>query len=81
MLTGVCLQRIGSSLLVLLGERSQRNSFSKQIMLLYMYAVGASRQLIDVASRLGFGVGPTTIAAGDLNLLEVPQAEDIVSGM
>ncbi|KAK7676620.1 hypothetical protein QCA50_020434 [Cerrena zonata] len=39
--------RIGSALLILLGDRSQRNSYVKHVMGLYLYAVSASRQLTE----------------------------------
>ncbi|KAJ2987234.1 hypothetical protein NUW54_g9486 [Trametes sanguinea] len=46
-------QLIGSALTVLLRARSQRNSYAGQVMGLYLYATGASRQVISVLSHVG----------------------------
>lgn len=51
-------------MLVLLGERSQRNSYFKHIISLYLYATGASRQAISVAAHLGVGSAYSTITSG-----------------
>lgn len=37
----------------LLGERSQRNSYVKHVLGLYLYATGAQRQVLSVLSHLG----------------------------
>lgn len=51
-------------MLVLLGERSQQNSYAKHVIGLYLYATGASRQAISVAAHLGIASAYQTIAAG-----------------
>ncbi|KAI0078045.1 hypothetical protein K474DRAFT_1674371 [Panus rudis PR-1116 ss-1] len=45
--------RLGESLLLLLGERSQQNNYAKHVLSLYLYASGAQRQVISVLSKLG----------------------------
>lgn len=57
------IQRVGTSMLILLGERSQQNSYFKHIIALYLYATGASRQAISVTAHLGVGSSYATIAA------------------
>ncbi|KAH9910452.1 uncharacterized protein BXZ73DRAFT_83560 [Epithele typhae] len=54
-------RRIGTVLVDLLGERSQKNSLIKHINALYFYATGTSRQSISVASALGICSSYTTI--------------------
>ncbi|KAH9847420.1 hypothetical protein C2E23DRAFT_741772 [Lenzites betulinus] len=46
-------QLIGSAMTILLRARSQRNSYAAQIMGLYLYATGSSRQVISVMSHVG----------------------------
>ncbi|KZT69353.1 hypothetical protein DAEQUDRAFT_646439, partial [Daedalea quercina L-15889] len=46
----------------LLGERSQRNSYGRHVLGLYLYATGAQRQTISVLSRMGVCSSYTTIA-------------------
>ncbi|KAI0075557.1 hypothetical protein K474DRAFT_1599581 [Panus rudis PR-1116 ss-1] len=45
--------RLGESLLLLLGERSQQNNYAKHVLSLYLYASGAQRQIISVLSKIG----------------------------
>ena len=47
---------------ILLGERSQKNSYMRHIIRLYLYSTGASRQQIGVLNHLGLGVSYTTLA-------------------
>ncbi|KAL1699001.1 hypothetical protein EV121DRAFT_217137 [Schizophyllum commune] len=49
---------------LLLGERSQHNSWFKHVFGLYLYSEGASRQLITVLNHLGITVSYTTLAGG-----------------
>ncbi|KAI0763972.1 hypothetical protein BD413DRAFT_483338 [Trametes elegans] len=44
---------IGSAVTTLLRARSQRNNYIGQVMGLYLYATGSSRQVISVVSHLG----------------------------
>ncbi|EIW73975.1 hypothetical protein CONPUDRAFT_68089 [Coniophora puteana RWD-64-598 SS2] len=53
---------IQQAALTLLGERSIRNSLSRHVLGLYMYAGGASRQLITIFNRLGSSVSYVTLA-------------------
>ncbi|KAI0083396.1 hypothetical protein BDY19DRAFT_910623 [Irpex rosettiformis] len=62
--------RVGTSLLILLGERSQQNSYFKHIIAMYLYATGASRQTISVAAHLGVSSSYTAIAASNVTDLE-----------
>ncbi|KAF7795491.1 hypothetical protein EIP86_006653 [Pleurotus ostreatoroseus] len=55
-------KRIASAALTLLGERSQRNSYMKHVMGLYLYASGAQRQVISVCSSLEVSSSYQTIA-------------------
>ncbi|KAI0349390.1 hypothetical protein OH77DRAFT_1440446, partial [Trametes cingulata] len=53
---------IGSALLILLRARSQRNSYVGHVMGLYLYATGASRQLVSVLSHMGLSSSYQTLA-------------------
>ncbi|EMD42077.1 hypothetical protein CERSUDRAFT_28738, partial [Gelatoporia subvermispora B] len=44
---------ITTASLICLGARSQKNSYTRQVLGLYMYACGAQRQVISVLSHLG----------------------------
>ncbi|KAH9939563.1 hypothetical protein B0H21DRAFT_780573 [Amylocystis lapponica] len=61
--------RVGASMIDMLGERSQNNSYMKHVLGLYMYATGASRQLLSVLAHLGICSSYPTLAehgqAGD----------------
>ncbi|TFY52109.1 hypothetical protein EVJ58_g10195 [Rhodofomes roseus] len=54
--------RIGSALMTLLAERSQKNSYGRHIIGLYLYASGAQRQNLSVLSRIGLCSSYTSIA-------------------
>ncbi|KAH9929201.1 uncharacterized protein B0H18DRAFT_1154576 [Fomitopsis serialis] len=54
--------RVGSALMTLLSERSQKNSYGRHIVGLYLYASGAQRQNISVLSQIGICSSYTTIA-------------------
>ncbi|KAI0690244.1 hypothetical protein C8T65DRAFT_834461 [Cerioporus squamosus] len=59
-------RRVGMAMVELLGERSQNNSFVKHVVGLYLYATGASRQLISVLSSLGVCSSyPSIAGSGD----------------
>ncbi|KAL1660994.1 hypothetical protein GGF50DRAFT_26268, partial [Schizophyllum commune] len=49
---------------LLLGERSQHNSWFRHVFGLYLYSEGASRQLITVLNHLGITVSYVTLAGG-----------------
>ncbi|RDX50743.1 hypothetical protein OH76DRAFT_1348447 [Lentinus brumalis] len=55
-------QRVGTSMTVLLGERSQNNSLTKHVVGLYLYITGVQRQLIAVLSKFGLSSSYQTIA-------------------
>ncbi|KAJ3540608.1 hypothetical protein NM688_g6203 [Phlebia brevispora] len=55
-------KRIASVMITLLGERSQRNSYAKHVIGLYLYAAGAQRQVMSVCSSLGISSSYSTIA-------------------
>lgn len=60
-------QAIGSCLTVLLGTRSQRNSFARHLVGLYLYTSGAQRQVFNVLSHLGISCSyPTIVGQGTL---------------
>ncbi|KAI0349403.1 hypothetical protein OH77DRAFT_1465461 [Trametes cingulata] len=61
-LSGWYEQLIGSALLILLRARSQRNSYVGHVMGLYLYATGASRQLVSVLSHMGLSSSYQTLA-------------------
>ncbi|KAH9921532.1 uncharacterized protein BXZ73DRAFT_91794 [Epithele typhae] len=65
-------RRIGTVLVDLLGERSQKNSLIKHINALYFYATGTSRQSISVASALGICSSYTTIVGSTKVKPETP---------
>lgn len=46
----------------LLGVRSQKNSYARHVMGLYLYSTGASRQQISVMNHLGLSVSYITLA-------------------
>ncbi|KAL6299961.1 hypothetical protein BKA93DRAFT_819674 [Sparassis latifolia] len=46
-------KHVGASLVDLLGERSQRNSYAKHVLGLYLYSTGAQRQVLSVLSHMG----------------------------
>ncbi|KAH9842929.1 uncharacterized protein C8Q71DRAFT_698962, partial [Rhodofomes roseus] len=54
--------RVGSALMGLLGERSQRNSYGRHVVGLYLYASGAQRQSISILSHMGVCSSYTTLA-------------------
>ncbi|PSS05364.1 hypothetical protein PHLCEN_2v3920 [Hermanssonia centrifuga] len=58
----VVLERVSSAALTLLGERSQKNSYTKHTLGLYLYATGAQCQVISVLSSLGVCSSYSTIA-------------------
>lgn len=61
------IQSIGCSLSILLGVRSQRNSFARQLVGLYLYTSGAQRQVFNVLSHLGISCSyPTIVGQGTL---------------
>ncbi|KAL1733993.1 hypothetical protein EV714DRAFT_234465 [Schizophyllum commune] len=49
---------------LLLGERSQHNSWFRHVFGLYLYSEGASRQLITVLNHLGITISYVTLAGG-----------------
>ncbi|KAK7692084.1 hypothetical protein QCA50_005491 [Cerrena zonata] len=53
---------IASALLILLGARSQKNSYARQVIGLYLYATGAQRQVFSVLSHLGVSCSYNTLA-------------------
>ncbi len=53
---------MGAALLLLLGERSQANSYGKHVIELYLYATGAQRQVISVLNSLGICSSYPTLA-------------------
>lgn len=59
---------MGTSLLDLLGERSQNNSYGKHVIGLYLYATGISRQSLSVLSHLGLCSSYTTLAGSITSL-------------
>jgi hypothetical protein len=48
----------------LLGARSQKNSYARHVMGLYLYSTGATRQQISVMNHLGLSVSYVTLAGG-----------------
>jgi hypothetical protein len=46
----------------LLGARSQKNSYARHVMGLYLYSTGATRQQISVMNHLGLSVSYVTLA-------------------
>ena len=62
-------------MLVLLGERSQQNSYFKHVIATYLYATGASRQAISVTAHLGLSSSYTTIAAGSTTEYQLCDSE------
>ncbi|KAI0675801.1 hypothetical protein C8Q78DRAFT_963648 [Trametes maxima] len=58
-------QSIGTAMINLLGERSQRNSYVKHILGLYLYATGAQRQVLSMLSSLGFCSSYPSIAGSE----------------
>ncbi|KAL1719589.1 hypothetical protein EV715DRAFT_272510 [Schizophyllum commune] len=58
---------------LLLGERSQYNSWFRHIFGLYLYSQGASRQLITVLNHLGISMSYVTIVGRGGNLGAVPE--------
>ncbi|KAH8992310.1 hypothetical protein EDB86DRAFT_3103560 [Lactarius hatsudake] len=46
----------------LLGARSQKNSYARHVMGLYLYSMGATRQQISVMNHLGLSVSYVTLA-------------------
>jgi hypothetical protein len=56
----------------MLGEHSQRNSYMQNIMSLYLYASGASRQIISVLGRLGQTVSYVTVTGRGKKTLDAP---------
>ncbi|KAH9165154.1 hypothetical protein EDB89DRAFT_2136081 [Lactarius sanguifluus] len=49
-------------ILNLLGARSQKNSYARHVMGLYLYSMGATRQQISVMNHLGLSVSYVTLA-------------------
>ncbi|KAH9034017.1 hypothetical protein EDB83DRAFT_2507841 [Lactarius deliciosus] len=49
-------------ILNLLGARSQKNSYARHVMGLYLYSTGATRQQISVTNHLGLSVSYVTLA-------------------
>ncbi|KAH9051116.1 hypothetical protein EDB83DRAFT_2627558 [Lactarius deliciosus] len=49
-------------ILNLLGARSQKNSYARHVMGLYLYSTGATRQQISVMNHLGLSVSYVTLA-------------------
>ncbi|KAH9177542.1 hypothetical protein EDB89DRAFT_2064518 [Lactarius sanguifluus] len=49
-------------ILNLLGARSQKNSYARHVMGLYLYSTGATRQQISVINHLGLSVSYVTLA-------------------
>lgn len=56
------LEIAASSIVNLLGERSQSNSYCRHVLGLYLYSTGATRQQISVLNHLGFSVSYPTLA-------------------
>ncbi|PSS33977.1 hypothetical protein PHLCEN_2v1985 [Hermanssonia centrifuga] len=69
--------RVGAALLLLLGERSQANSYSKHVIGLYLYATGAQRQVISVLNSLGICSSYPTLA-GSRKLAHIGQETPVV---
>jgi hypothetical protein len=55
---------VTSTAATLLGECSQRNSYSCHIIGLYLYSSGVGRQPISVLNRLGLSISWSTLAGG-----------------
>ncbi|TFY77269.1 hypothetical protein EWM64_g6746 [Hericium alpestre] len=51
-----------SAAINLLGARSQRNSYARHVLGLYLYSTGASRQQVSVLNHLGLSVSYVTLA-------------------
>ncbi len=68
------IQRIGTCMADLLGERSQNNSLTKHVITLYLYATGAKRQLISVLHKWGICSSYPTIA-GSITSGDIPEAQ------
>ncbi|KAJ3555923.1 hypothetical protein NM688_g2309 [Phlebia brevispora] len=69
-------KRVGSAILTMLGERSQRNSYAKHIVGLYLYATGAQRQAISVLASLGVCSSYPTLAGTKTKLAEDVRASN-----
>ncbi|KAH9015410.1 hypothetical protein EDB84DRAFT_1671051 [Lactarius hengduanensis] len=71
-------------ILNLLGARSQKNSYARHVMGLYLYSTGATRQQISVMNHLGLSVSYVTLAgrgnkAGNLLTSKLAPASSITS--
>nr|VWO97743.1 Pre-mRNA-splicing ATP-dependent RNA helicase PRP28 (EC [Ganoderma boninense] len=65
-------RRVATTMVSLLGERSQNNSFVKHMMSIYMYASGTSRQLITILANLGWCSSYPSIVGSGHAAPEVP---------
>ncbi|TFY76426.1 hypothetical protein EWM64_g7587 [Hericium alpestre] len=65
-----------SAAISLLGVRSQRNSYARHVLGLYLYSTGASRQQVSVLNHLGLSVSYVTLAGvgGKEENMKVPTA-------
>ncbi|KAJ3541714.1 hypothetical protein NM688_g6046 [Phlebia brevispora] len=61
---------VTSAVLTCLGERSQKNNYTKAAIGLYAYAEGARRQVISVLSRLGLSMSYTALVENQRFLRE-----------
>ncbi|KAI4520861.1 hypothetical protein K525DRAFT_270399 [Schizophyllum commune Loenen D] len=64
---------------LLLGERSQYNSWFRHVFGLYLYSQGASRQLITVLNHLGISMSYVTIVGRGGNLGAVPERPEVAA--
>ena len=70
-------QRIGSALLILLGDRSQRNSYVKQVLGLYFYSTGVQRQVTAVLNSLGICCSYPALVGSERRVDKEPESAQV----
>lgn len=63
---------------ILLGARSQMNSYTRYVVGLYLYATGSQCQVFSVLSHLGLSTSYTTLAGSGTELNDIHNVEQLV---